>query len=406
MSRRRVILISTVVIALAGIATRCAFRSEADVGETVAIARGPIEIWSTYEGVLESRNVRNILSRLSGTTSIIDIAPEGSSVETGDLLVRFDSTVYDRDLLTAEREYTLTTSELEGLKQARLPLEIRDLELKLLQAQADLAAEEQFLEDSRELLAEGLIAEAEVAQQAKKVDSLRLQSGNVEQQLTLTRDYLHPAQIERAEAAARAAERTLAGLRQMVADCTMLSPGPGIVVYKPVHVGGEYRTIRVGDTIFRNQVIMALPDMTNLLVHIDVPESELALVGEGQRVVISPKAFPDLKLQGAVETVASIAQTRLDRPSWQKFFHATIALNETSDRLRSGMSVLCRILNEKKDDALLVPRRAVRWENEEPVCDVVRRGRIERRVLQLGKSDEQRFIVLAGIEEGERVALE
>ncbi len=406
LTRKQGFIIAALLLGSVMFVAWAGLRNGKQTGEAVDVERGPIKIWSSYEGYLESRFVRNIFSRLGGSVAIVEIAPEGLAVAEGDLLVRFDSTALENDLVQRERDYTLAKAELEGLRDARLPLELRDLELRLLQSKSDLAAEEQFLKDSHQLLEEGLVAEAEVAQQAKKVDSLRLQSENMEQQLSLTREYLHPSQIEKAEAGARAAERALLNLQQAIADCSILAPAPGVVVYKPLNVGGEFRTVRVGDSIFKNQSFMALPDMTNLIVHIDVPEAELGLVGEGQKVTISPKAFPDLKLDGSVESVASIAQNRMDRPSWQKFFHATIKLNESNPRLRSGMSVLCKVLNEEKADAVLIPRRAVRWEKEEPVCKVVRGSRVESRILKLGKADEQRHIVLEGVEPGDRVLVE
>ena len=56
------------------------------------------------------------------------------------------------------------------------------------------------------------------------------------------------------------------------ARATSVAVSEGIVVYKPVFVGGEQRTIEAGDTIFRNQIFMALPDMTDLIVRAPTPD--------------------------------------------------------------------------------------------------------------------------------------
>lgn len=367
-----------------------------------AVTRQPLQVWSGYEGYLESRTVRNIMPKLSGSATITELAPEGATVDAGDVLVRFDSAQVDRDLLRLEKEYTLAASDLNSLTNAKLPLELRDLEMRVLQARSEQAAEEQFLTDSRGLLADGLIAEAEVRKQADKVESLRLQVTNLEQQLQLTRDYLHPEAVERARttAAAAAQERELARLQ--LSNCVIRAATPGMVIYKAVTVASEYRTVRVGDSLFKNQPFMAVPDMTNLVVHLDVPESELSSVREGQTVAILPRAFPDLRLAGRVASVGAMAGTRVDRPAWQKFFHVVVSLQESRPELRSGMSVLCRVLVHDDPDALVIPRTAVRWDENRPWCRLAGGA---RRELELGSGNEQWFAVKVGVQAGDRVQL-
>ena len=46
-----------------------------------------------------------------------------------------------------------------------------------------------------------------------------------------------------------------------------------MVVYRPLHLGVDYRTVRVGDSIYFNQPFMAIPDMRDVVVECSVPES-------------------------------------------------------------------------------------------------------------------------------------
>jgi multidrug resistance efflux pump len=380
-----------------------AFRDRAPAPGSVEARMEPVRIWSTYEGYLESRTVRNIMPRIGGSATVVELAPEGSVVKEGDVLVRFDSSQFDREVLRLERDFRIARADLEGLTNAKLPLELRDLEMRMLQAQADHAAEARFLGDARDLLKEGLLAEAEIRQQEQKVESLRSQAENLKEQLRLTREFLHPSTVERAETALAAAAQEFQVARSQVSNCTIYAPAAGVVIYKPMSVAGEYRTARVGDTLYKNQPFMALPDMSNLVAHLDVPESELSRVRAGQPVVILPRAFSDLQFHGVVESVGSMAQTRMDRPSWQKFFHVIVALGEGGEQLRSGMSVLCRVLIHDEPSALVVLRAAVRWDGAEPYCLV---GRREKRPVKLGPADEQRFIVREGLRAGESVLIE
>lgn len=373
-----------------------------DAARAVAVERRPLQAWAAYEGYLESRTVRPVMSKLSGTSTITELAPEGAAVKAGDVLVRFDTAQLDRDVLRLEKEYALAASDLSSLTNAKLPLELRDLEMRLLQARSELTVESQFLDDSRGLLTEGLIAEAEVRKQADKVEGLRLQAANLEQQLDLTREHLHPEAVAKARTTTDAAAQELALARQQLSNCTIQAASPGVVLLKPVSVAGEYRNARVGDSIYKNMPFMVLPDMTDLVVHLDVPESELAAVRPGQTVTVLPRSFPDLRLPGRVETVGAMAASRADRPAWQKFFHVVVALGEARPELRSGMSVQCRVLVHDEPAGPAVPRAAVRWDENRPWC---RMADGARRELQLGPGNDQWFAVRAGLQAGDRVLL-
>ncbi len=70
----------------------------------IVVSQGTLSVWSSYQGKLEARKVEIILSRFNGSATIVDLAPEGSQVSAGDMLVRFDSSQVERDLLKLERD--------------------------------------------------------------------------------------------------------------------------------------------------------------------------------------------------------------------------------------------------------------------------------------------------------------
>jgi HlyD family secretion protein len=382
----------------------CAPREKAP-DRFVRIGRGPARVWTTYDGQLESRQVRDIMSNLGGSATIVEIVPEGTVVKPGDLLVRLDSSQFDRDLLRLERDYALAAADLSSLTNAKLPLEIRDLESRFMTAQSQLAAEQQTLADTEELVKEGLLSDLETKKQLAKVAAVRSQADNAAQQVILTRDHVLPASVEAARAKVASAEQELKLGRDQVAQCVIRAPAAGYVVYKPVHVGTEFRTVRVGDSVFKNQPFMSLPDLGDLVVNIDVPESELSLVRTGMIAAIEPSAYPNMRLDGIVESVGSMAQSKTDRPAWQKFFRVIIGLKHSDPDLRTGMSVAAQVLSLDEKDTVLIPRLAVRWEQGRAFCEVRRAGKSESQQLRLGTATEQSFVVLDGVKPGDEVAL-
>lgn len=148
---------------------------------------------------------------------------------------------------------------------------------------------------------------------------------------------------------------------------------------------------------------MAIPDMSDLIVRVAVPEAELSRVEAGHEVIVAPVAYPDLSLKGVVESVGSMAQSVNGRPDWQRYFEVVVALKESDPRLRPGMTVRTRILAGARDAAVLVPRMAVSWEGNAAFCTVIKGSRRQRRDVELGISNEEFFEVLSGLQPGEKV---
>ncbi len=382
----------------------CGCRDRDGQAPAHTLAAGPLEVWTTYPGKLEARRVDIIMSKFNGSATIVELAPEGVPVRAGDLLVKFDSSQVERDLLKLRRDAQLARSDLERIEKAELPLELRDLEAQQLEARTSYEAERQYLEDSRGLLAEELVSEQEIEQQKLKVDQLRAEVEKLDQKIALTRDYLHPAARERARATLAAAEQELALAERQLATCSVAAPSDGVAVYRPLHVGGEFRTARVGDSLYKNQPFMILPDMNDLVVDIQIPEAELSRVEPGREVRVSPLSYPDLALRGRVESVGSMATTVMDRPGWQRFFRAVIGLLDTDPRLRSGMSVQAEVLTYAAPRALLIPRNFVRMEGGRAYARVAGAGGAATdREIKLGWGDFRHFEVLEGLRAGDRI---
>jgi hypothetical protein len=79
-----------------------------------------------------------------------------------------------------------------------------------------------------------------------------------------------------------------------------------------------------------------------------------------------------------------MASAVADRPAWQRYFRVLIGLKDNDTRLRSGMSVMTQILSCQREQALLIPRLAVRREGDAVYVWVDQKGRRERRPVVLG----------------------
>ncbi|MCE9615668.1 MAG: HlyD family efflux transporter periplasmic adaptor subunit [Lentisphaerae bacterium] len=367
------------------------------------ITAGPIAVYTDCEGVIEARRTWPVASPLSQPAVLIELAPEGATVARGDVLSRFDPAGLERDVIRLGRDALLARAKRDELRDATQPQELDDLELKLSDAEAQLAAARELLADTQALRDEDLVSAQEVAQQEREVARLTRLQAACSRQLERTRAVIHPAALQRAEAELDSADRELDLMRQQLAGCVVTASEPGLVVYNPLHLGGDYRTARVGDTVYRNQPFMTVADMSDLVVGCFLPESDLALVRADQPAEITPVAYPELRLPARVESLGSMAYAIAGRPVWQKFVRVSLRLTGVSPELRSGMTVRVRVLSYSRAQAVLIPRRAVQWTGDNPSCQVDQRGRPHPTPLKLGFGNDTHYEVLAGVQPGARV---
>ena len=377
-------------------------REAAVAPRTAVVARGAIRMAIPFQGELEARRVETIAVGVQGSAVLSELVPEGTRVEKGDRLARFDASQIEQDLARQENELVRARQELESLEKAELPLELLDRESKRMDAQAEVAAEERFLESARSLAERELMSESEVAQQEQKVAGLKTRGEQMDTRIELTKKHVHAARLAKARAALEAAERQRDFTASQLALCEVRAPVAGTAVLVPLPVGGEYRTAHVGDTLFRNQAFLCLPDPTEHVVRGYVGEAELPWVKPGSAVVAVPAAFPDVKLSGRVESVGGMAQTRPGQPAWRKFFPVQIALDPISEPLPVGISVRADVVAGEASNALTLPREAVAWRGGQ---SFVRKASGEETEVKTGLADAARIEIVSGLAEGDEVAL-
>lgn len=367
------------------------------------VKQGPLWVWSEYSGHVEAREVVELASRAGGSAVIVYLAPEGTAVNKGDVLARFDTTDQERDLVKLTQDDDTARSEMESLQKAELPIERQDLELDVNEQVNKVKLEDQFLKDSTDLVQQGLMSEEEMSQERMEGDKEHRKLDSLQAKLDLTTRYLEPLKVRQAHVKLLAADQALALGKRQLANSVITAPEAGIVEYRPIPLSGEYRTVRVGDTVFQNQAFMYLPDTRSLVVHCEVPESEFDHVPLDAQAQVRPLARPDAQFLGRVYSVGSVARNVPDQPAWQRYFQTMVALSEGHAALKPGMTVTVQVLSYHAEDAVLLPREALRWDRDEPYVLVKGAFGTQRRAVRVGHSDLNDYEILDGLKPGDSV---
>jgi len=290
----------------------------------------------------------------------------------------------------------LVTKGFAPLSQVRTKeLAVQEKRFAVTSAEADLIVLEKF---------------------TKKKDQTELASKANEAKLELarTKDTQDTA-IKKAEADLKSGVRTaeiekkqLERLQKQIDRCIVKAPTAGMVVYASARQWDESARIRAGAQIFFRQPIFTLPDLTKMLVKMKVHESMIKKVVVGQTATLQIEALPNRILHGKVMKIGTLPQTDGWRGGGVKQYETEISIDDLpSDAgLKPGMSAEVKILINTIPDALSVPVQAVAEYEGNSVVYLVNSGKIERREVTVGDSNDQYIQIVGGAESGQATALD
>lgn len=145
-SKRKVIIVA--IVALVALIGWLVARRGGGSIEPVAlfnVQRGPLTISVTSGGSIQSRDKIIIASELEGNNTVIWVIPEGTNVQSGDLLLEFDSS----DLVEKRKEQEITVANTEANKiisEEKLGITEGDCEAAILDREVDLMLANMALE--------------------------------------------------------------------------------------------------------------------------------------------------------------------------------------------------------------------------------------------------------------------
>lgn len=158
------------------------------------------------------------------------------------------------------------------------------------------------------------------------------------------------------------------------------------------------RDIKPGNFVQINSPIFRIVDTARLEATLNVPEREITKLRAGQTVELTVDALPGRRFTGTVDRVAPVVDTGSGT-------FRVVAGFEGDGELQAGMFSRLAIRYDQREDALVVPRRALLEDGGEPAVYAVREGKASRVPLELGYSDGGWVEVRKGLAEGEAVVV-
>jgi len=342
----------------------------------------------------------------------------------------------------AELEVELAKLDLQQYAEI-YQIQLREIELEIVQKEEQRKISDRHYDGMTSLYDKGYRSKGDLAQarlekiradvawEGEKAKQAKLTDYNSERSrlqlevaVELAEDALiqvvedNEANLAQAKARLQAAKRSLekeeerlARYREQLEKCKIFAPQKGMVAY---HVERsrwrQSSNIAEGVAVNPRQPILSLPDLTRMQVELSVHESVVDRVQAGMKATVRLDAFRNRSYEATVDEVAVLPDPGGWLSSDTKVYKTLVKLDEELDgaesrSLKPGMTAVVEIRIASLEDVLCIPVQAVVQRGNQTWCYVARDNQPEKRVIELGQTNDKFVEISAGLERGERVVL-
>lgn len=284
---------------------------------TVEITRGPLEVTVVANGTVNPVRTVSIGSELSGIVRKVNV-DVNSVVKAGDVLIELDDS---------------------------------NLKANVNQAKASLASAKASLAEAQATLVE---AEAKM----RRYEELNKSSGGrlpsrTELDVQRATVLKSKAGVQSALAAIDDAQATLDTRLTDLSKSQIKSPVDGVVLTRSVEPG-----YAVAASLQAVELLTVATDLRELELEVDVDEADVGQVKEGQDATFTVASYPNKRFPAKLTKVAYGSTTSTDNVIT---YTAYLDVKNPQLELRPGMTATATINTAKSENALLVPRTALRF---------------------------------------------
>jgi len=302
---------------------------------------GPIRDEVVVQAKVEARSLAQVFPKLSNLPIISVAVDEGLHVEVGDVLM----TLYDTELRLAEQTAAIRVREAKK-EVDRESLRVAEQKKRILRAERQAQKAQDDLTRLEQLIGDGLI-------NLQEVEDARLAAGTAADDLDLAHFSHDDGEMALALAELRASQAEVDATRARtdLSHTTVVAPIAGVV---------SQRSVNEGELSSMSAAAFVIVNVERLLLNLRVAQDALDRLAPGQRVDVRSVTQPGTRFSGIVRTVSPV----LDRDTGT--VHAIVDL-DPAPGLAPGLFCEAHVITAARDEALLIDKRAVLYEDDQPV---------------------------------------
>lgn len=362
------------------------------------VSQKTVPIYSEFVGQTTAEETVELRARVEGTLQKVYFR-EGSAVRKGQLLFTIDKRPFEAALQSAR---ALAVKAASDLAQAQQRTDVLQAQAELADAQAVLTRADQDVNRLAPLAKERAVTEQDLdaalaTQKSARatVDSRKANLTNLEAAVKYT--------IERARAEVSASQARITQAQLDLSYCDIQAPISGVIGFLQVDEGN---LVGRGDATLLATISASDP----LLVDFNVSEIEYLKLTDPET---AGKTANDLSfdLMLSDESVHPhhgkfrVLDRSVDPTTGT--LKAQAAFPNPGSYLRPGQFARLRVAVAQRENAILIPQRAVQeLQGANTVMVVDAENKVQLRTVKLGDKADKDVVVLEGLSSGERVIVE
>lgn len=199
-------------------------------------------------------------------------------------------------------------------------------------------------------------------------------------------------ELDAAELALKTAQLDVSDRRREIRNTKVMSPLTGTITE---------RFVSQGAFVTSGAQLLSITDFQSLVARVFVPEKELDRIAVGQPAQIVGKAARNRAGVGKIERIAPIVDAATGTVKVTVALPPELAGGEAG--FLPGMYAEVTLTTERKDRAVLVPKEALVWDEEQAYVFVLEGDRVKRQAVELGLRDADNAEVLSGVALGAEI---
>lgn len=373
---------------------------------TTRVQRGTVEINVYARGqVRPERSAIVTAPPVSGTLQIIRMAPAGSLVKEGDVVLEFDP---------SEQEYNLeqNKSKLEEAEQqiikARADAAVQAAQDKvaLLTARFDVRRAELEVQKNE------LVSEIDAQKNRLALDEAKRRLAQLEHDVK-SRQESSNASVTVLEQQRNQAQLSMAQAQHSIASMSVKAPIGGVVTIMGntdimggvMFQGMTIPDYKAGDQVYPGRPVMEVLDLSHMEVVAKIAEDDRSNVAQGQTAEITVDTAPAIRYLGTLKSIAGLAgRGSFFEGNGPRSFDANITFDNPDSRLRPGASARLTVKGSSLADKLFVPRQSIFEKNGKRVVYVRQGSSFEPREVRIISQSES-SAVIDGLAEGTEISM-
>jgi HlyD family secretion protein len=365
-------------------------RGPAPQVQIVSVTREDLSASITGNGKVEP--IAPTIAHAEFPTFVADVkAAEGQSVRKGQLILTLDAADVRAQLSQARANLLATQTDLHNARAGGPPDDVAQLQGDLQKAQTQVANLDRMQQALTQLVTKGAATQDEVAQNQAALTTARA-SLQTFQQKKAALEQRASVNVESAGLHMKQQQDLVEALEEKVRSATVFAPVDGTLYSLPV---------RKGDFVKLGDVLAEMADLRQVRVRAFVDEPDLGSLAQNEGVQVLWDAMPNRIWNGKVEQVPKQVVARGSRSVGE----VLCSVDNDKVELLPNVNVEVRILVHEQRGVLVVPRGAVRYDQGQHFVLAYDGDVVHRRDIKVGVAGENKYEVLSGLVQGDKVAL-